>query len=99
MQVRPGSPAGHSDVTHNLSLRNDMSDFDLKTREVSKACRQPVAMVDDDQIAVIRLASCENHDAVGRRLDGRPVQPRNIQTQMDFDTACERVEATAEVTC
>ena len=84
------------DVADDLSLLNDLAVAYREAGQMAVSGRQPIAMADYDQIAVVALTLREDYDSVRGRIDRSAPDTHNIDAHMVVRGAGERVSATAE---
>src|SRR5216684_952060 len=85
MQVRSRRPARGPLVSDEVAARDDLaaSNSGRVTRQVPVVGRVPVAVEDDDVVAVARAPRVQiDHTGVGRH-DRSPVRPRNVDPRVD----------------
>src|ERR1700694_2580577 len=74
MQVRPRRTTGRAHQPDSLSARYRVANANFDLRQVAITSRQPVAMVDIDDVAVTALPSRDGHFARSGNLNGSAVR-------------------------
>src|SRR5713226_1573832 len=68
MYVRTGRAAGASDVSNLIAALDSLAGFDRNPREVPVAGGDPVAVIDDDEVAIARVRGRVDYQSIGSRL-------------------------------
>src|SRR5437763_2930403 len=93
VEMRRRAAAGGSHVTDDVVLANLLPDLYIESRQVAEACRQTVAVIDDDQVSVCGLPLSVNDLAVGRRMDLGSKQRRDVEAEVQFCLSVKRIGA------
>src|SRR3954468_13271334 len=98
MKVRGGTPAGGSDERDDIVPSDPLSHPNIEPRKMPISCGQAIAVIDNDQIAVTRIARGINDNTICRCMYRRSIDARDIQTKMHFRTlTVERIRSGAIV--
>src|SRR6266852_6072486 len=99
VQVRSGRAAGRAEPADNLADLDVLADGDVDLGEMAVACRQTVAVIDLDQLAVAAVPT-RRGDGAGRggadRIAGIAAE---VEAGMHRRAAEERIDAHAEARC
>src|SRR5262249_10918210 len=90
--------AGHADVSNDIASFDDLSDVDVEAKEMAEASSEAVAVIENNKVAVIGFSGGVDYPAVRRRLDRSPIKPADIDPQLHFTFAGERILAIAKWT-
>src|ERR1700722_16921120 len=85
----PGRSARHTDISDDIAFPYVVSRPDLKPRKVSKAGRDSVSVIDDDQVSIVGLPVGKNDYFVGRSANRRSICSRDVDTLMKFAAFAE----------
>src|SRR5712691_449586 len=78
MQVRAGRTTGRAHQPDGLSAHHRVANANVDPGQVAIARRQPIAMIDIDDVAVAALPSRDGHFAGGGNLDRSAVRRINV---------------------
>jgi len=95
MQVWRSAAAGSSHVSNDVIFAHFLTDLRVELRQVAKAGRQAIPVIDDEQVSISGLPLSINDCSVRRCMNLCSKQRGNIQPQVELRFSVKRIGAIA----
>src|SRR6185295_13548200 len=92
VEVRSGSAARHSHPANNFPFAHGLSGMDGEAVQMGKSGRESIAVIDHNEVAIVRLPLSDFYNALGRRFNRTSDRSLNVETHVHLRRAIEWVE-------